>query len=287
MYDAASLSDAGTLQRARGVLSVRFGLRDGVTALADLRQEGCLKARFPRRADPDWAEMATLNTSGGIAGGDRLSIDVAVGAGARACIAGQAAERSYRARPGDLPALLRTRIAVGSGARAEWLPQETILFDGAALDRALEVEMAGDAGFLGVEALVFGRAAMGESVRRLWLRDAIRVKRDGVSRAARHRAPHRRRAELCYAAGRCRRNACGRDGALRRARCGITPRCGALGACGCRGGGQRVERHARRAHRGRGLGGPACACRGGARRAARPPAAAGMEVLMAQAAIAP
>lgn len=181
MYDAASLSDAAALQRAQGVLSVRFALRGGVTALAGLRQEGCLKARFPHRADPSWAEVATVNTSGGVAGGDRLTVDVAVGAGARAVIATQAAERFYRARPGDPPALLRARIAVGPGAHAEWLPQETILFDGAALDRVLEVEMAGDAGFLGVEALVFGRAAMGEAVRRLWLRDSIRVRRDGVS----------------------------------------------------------------------------------------------------------
>ena len=181
MYDAASLSDAGRLQRAHGVLSARFALRDGVTSLAELRQEGCLKARFPRRADPDWAEMATLNISGGVAGGDRLTFDVTVDAGARVSIASQAAERFYRARSGDPPALLRTRIGISSGARAEWLPQDTILFDGAALDRALDVEIAGDGGFLGVEALAFGRTAMGETVRRLWLCDVIRVKRDGVS----------------------------------------------------------------------------------------------------------
>jgi urease accessory protein len=61
----------------------------------------------------------------------------------------------------------------------EWLPQETILFDGSALDRRLEVDLAEDAGFLGVETLVFGRAAMGERVRQGRLRDLIQVRRDG------------------------------------------------------------------------------------------------------------
>ena len=59
----------------------------------------------------------------------------------------------------------------------EWLPQETILFDGCALDRRLEIDLASDAWFLGVETLVFGRALMGETVQRALLRDTIRVRR--------------------------------------------------------------------------------------------------------------
>ncbi len=62
----------------------------------------------------------------------------------------------------------------------EWLPQETILFDRCALNRRLEVDLAFDARFLGVETLVFGRSSMGERVRQGWLRDLIRVRRDGV-----------------------------------------------------------------------------------------------------------
>jgi urease accessory protein len=60
-----------------------------------------------------------------------------------------------------------------------WLPQETILFDRCALDRRLHVELAADAWFLGVESLVFGRAAMGESVALASLRDVIQVRRAG------------------------------------------------------------------------------------------------------------
>jgi urease accessory protein len=68
---------------------------------------------------------------------------------------------------------------VESGACLELLPQETILFDRSALDRRLEVDLAADARFLGVETVVFGRAAMGERVRHGWLRDLIRVRLGG------------------------------------------------------------------------------------------------------------
>jgi urease accessory protein len=72
-----------------------------------------------------------------------------------------------------------TRLTLGAGAELHWLPQEVILFDGAALDRRLEVEMAEDATLIMLETLVLGRAAMGETVRRLHLRDRRRVTRAG------------------------------------------------------------------------------------------------------------
>lgn len=85
----------------------------------------------------------------------------------------------YRALPGSDAALVRNRLHVAAGACLEWLPQETILFDRCAVDRRLDVELADDAWFLGVELLVFGRAAMGEQVLHARLRDAIRVRRGG------------------------------------------------------------------------------------------------------------
>ncbi|HXA22802.1 MAG TPA: urease accessory protein UreD [Acetobacteraceae bacterium] len=179
MYDAASLSDAPTMQRAVGELRVYLRARDRRTVLEGLRQAGCLKARFPRPEHADWSSVVTLNTSGGIAGGDRLDSAFSVRTGARATIAAQAAERFYRSLPGGAPSQVRTRIVVADGAAVEWLPQETILFDCCALDRRLHVELAADAWFLGVESLVFGRAAMGESVELASLRDVIQVRRAG------------------------------------------------------------------------------------------------------------
>lgn len=175
MSAAVSLSE---LQRASGELDVAMKLRDGRTVLADLRQLGCLKARFPRPTG--WAEIVTLNSSGGVAGGDAMSTRLRVGEGASATFAAQAAERFYRALPQDPPAHIRTHLTVAPGAAAEWLPQDSILFDRCALDRTLEVDLAGDAWFLGVEALVFGRARMGEQVTACRLHDRIRIRRNGA-----------------------------------------------------------------------------------------------------------
>jgi urease accessory protein len=179
MYDAASLFDVPTMQRAVGELRVDLRVRDERTVLEGLRQAGCLKARFPRPQDVEWASVVTLNTSGGIAGGDRLDSTFAMRKGARATIAAQAAERFYRALPDSAPSRVRTRIVVADGAAVEWLPQETILFDRCAIDRCLQVDLAADAWFLGVESLVFGRAAMGELVEQASLHDVIRVRRAG------------------------------------------------------------------------------------------------------------
>jgi urease accessory protein len=179
MYGAACPFDAPTLQRAVGELRVDLRARDGCTVLEGLRQAGCLKARFPRPEHADWSSVVTLNTSGGIAGGDRLDSAFTLRTGARATIAAQAAERFYRALPGGAASQVRTHIVVADGAAVEWLPQETILFDRCVLDRRLHVELAADASFLGVESLVFGRAAMGESVELATLRDVIQVHRAG------------------------------------------------------------------------------------------------------------
>ena len=175
MYDGVSLSDG--LQRATGELRVSVKRRGAESVLDGLRQAGCLKARFPRALMPGWYDMTTINSSGGVVGGDRLDTAISVGKGARATIAAQAAERIYRALPNSTSSLVRTKVEIGADAAAEWLPQETILFDQCVLDRRLTIEMAVDSWFLGVEMLVFGRAAMGERVLSARLRDLIRINR--------------------------------------------------------------------------------------------------------------
>jgi urease accessory protein len=180
MYDAAYPSDPPlVLQRATGALDLRFRRREALTVLSDLRQSGCLKARFPHRTDPAWADAVMLNIGGGVAAGDRLDITVTLDAGAQLTLAAQAAERFYRALPGAAPSVVRTSLTVAAGASMEWLPQETILFDRAAVDRRLDVALEPGARFLGVESLIFGRMAMGESVKHARLRDLIRLRRDG------------------------------------------------------------------------------------------------------------
>ncbi len=124
-------------------------------------------------------EAVLLNSSGGVAGGDVLATSIVLGEGTSATIATQSAERFYCALSDDPPAQVRNTVTLAAEAAISWLPQETILFDGCAMDRQLDVDMHSTARFLGVEALVFGRAAMGEVVASGRVSDLIRVRRDG------------------------------------------------------------------------------------------------------------
>ncbi|MCY4335296.1 MAG: urease accessory protein UreD [Litoreibacter sp.] len=153
--------------------------RRGATSVIDgLHQSGSLKMMFPRGAGPSLMSVV-VNCAGGMTGGDRFEIEGAAGEGASLTLTTQAAERLYRAT-GDAPARLRTTLEVARGGTLHWLPQETILFDGCAMERRLDVSLACDAQALIVEPLVFGRAAMGEMLEQASFRDHVRIARDGV-----------------------------------------------------------------------------------------------------------
>jgi urease accessory protein len=156
---------------------LRFARAAEVTVLRDLRQVGAMRARFPRKAAGEPPEAVLLNTAGGLTGGDRIEVEVALSAGAEATVTSAAAEKLYRARDDD--AEIRIGLELGPGARLVWLPQATIAFDCARLDRRTEAAVSGDASLLAVETLIFGRAAMGEDVHRGSWHDAWRVRRDG------------------------------------------------------------------------------------------------------------
>lgn len=154
-------------QRSRGDAAVRLRNDAGLPRLADLRQAGSAKAILPRvGALP---EIVFLNTSGGLTGGDRLSYAVTLDAGLRATATTQTAERAYRAGAGT--ARVDVTLQVGAGGWLDWLPQETILFEDAALERVTRIDLGPDAGCLALETVVLGRAAMGETVTRLRFRD--------------------------------------------------------------------------------------------------------------------
>lgn len=162
-------------QRAQGKAHVAFAASGGVTRLSDLFESGSAKVRLPKVSGE--REAVLLNTAGGVAGGDRMAYSAEWGEGATATITSQAAERIYRSL-GEAGQVTNT-LAVGDGARACWLPQETIVFNEAVLERCLDVDLHGSAQLTAVEAVVLGRAAMGEHVTRLSFRDRWRVRRDG------------------------------------------------------------------------------------------------------------
>ncbi|MFC3616197.1 urease accessory protein UreD [Lutimaribacter marinistellae] len=133
---------------------------------------------FPRR-DTDALQAVTVNTAGGITAGDRFTLDSRAEQGAALTLTTQAAERAYRAT-GTEAGRLDTQLSAGPNARLTWLPQETILFEGCNLRRRLHVDLAETAQLLLCEPLVFGRAAMGESLRAARFDDRITVTRAGA-----------------------------------------------------------------------------------------------------------
>jgi urease accessory protein len=160
-------------ERVRGAARVALGPR----GLSGLRQEGSARAFLPR-VPAGRPEIVFLNTAGGLTGGDRLDYAVELAAGAAAVATTQAAERAYRALAGR--ARVRVRLRLGPGADLAWLPQETILYDGAALDRRTEADLDPGARLVIAEMLVLGRAAMGERVGRIDLTDWREVRRSGA-----------------------------------------------------------------------------------------------------------
>jgi urease accessory protein len=157
--------------------AVRLALRrtpHGSTAIADLYQAQPLRVLFPHRPRDDIFQAAIACVSGGLVGGDRLNMQVALGSGARATVIGQAAEKVYRSSGADC--IVKTELGVGHDAWLEYLPQETILFDGARLRRRTRVALEHGARFLGGGILVFGRATRGEMLRSGLVHDAWEVR---------------------------------------------------------------------------------------------------------------
>jgi len=178
MNDAAPIriaAESASRQRARGEARVRFARAGARSAPERAFETGGLRLRFPR-SDAE-CEAVLVNTGGGMAGGDRAKITVAVGANARALVTTQSAEKIYRCE-GE-PAQVETRLVVESGGSLVWAPQETLLFEASALTRRLEAEVEADASLLIFEAVVFGRLASGETDVSARLHDGWRIRRAG------------------------------------------------------------------------------------------------------------
>ena len=164
------------LQRAHGAGALEIRATGGYETLARLYQSGSSRIRFSPTPDAI-REAVLINTAGGIAGGDRFEWSAAVGPNAKARVVTQACEKVYRST-GKTAELLVT-LSVGRGASLEWLPQETILFDGSRLRRRFELDIEPGGRLLALEGLILGRHAMGESDILVHLRDRWRVRLGG------------------------------------------------------------------------------------------------------------
>lgn len=162
--------------RAQGSVSFDVHQVEGVTRRRHLHESGSLRVRFPS-PEAEGLSAVFVNTAGGVAGGDRFDIEIATGAGSRLAVTTAAAEKVYRAE--GPAARLEISLKVADGSHLAWLPQETILFDGARVSRRIDIDLAESASLLLCEVVVFGRAAMGERMLRGGFVDRWRLRRGG------------------------------------------------------------------------------------------------------------
>jgi urease accessory protein len=141
-----------------------------------IEESGSMRMRLPKGGGSG-LDAVLVNTAGGIACGDRFSVEIEARAGAALTVATPAAEKVYRS---DGPvAEMAVDLRLEAGARLDWLPQETILFDRARLRRKLTAEMPVDASLTVFEAVVFGREARAEQIADGLFEDRWRIRRAG------------------------------------------------------------------------------------------------------------
>lgn len=160
-----------------GAAEIGFARRNGATRLVHLYERDPLRVLFPwpEAGEPPLAAIVT--TSGGLVGGDQIDAAVRVDDGAAAHVTASAAEKVYRSLGATTE--INQSLTVGAGASLEFLPPETILFDGARLRRKTVINLASTGGFLGGGIVIFGRRARGERFTRGLLHEVWEVQRDG------------------------------------------------------------------------------------------------------------
>lgn len=164
------------MQRSRGEAFAAFSRLGLQTKLVDLHQSGSAKIMLPSQREMS-PEVVFLNTSGGLTGGDTLTMRLDLAADACVMATTQTAERAYAST--GAPAKMAFSATVGNGAHLDWMPQETILYQYSHLSRRTEIDLEPGASCLLAETVVLGRAAMGETVSNARLFDHRMIRRAG------------------------------------------------------------------------------------------------------------
>lgn len=166
----------------RAQLALRYERRDEFgaarTVLAERRHDGPLVVQKTLYPEGDAVcHNIIVHPPAGIAGGDDLAIDAHVGARAHALLTTPGAAKWYRST--GAWAQQRNVFTVDEGACLEWLPQESIVFDGALARLECEVRLGARASYIGWEVLCLGRAGSGERFMRGQCRSTLSVLRHG------------------------------------------------------------------------------------------------------------
>lgn len=114
-----------------------------------------------------------VNLSGGLVGGDHLSIDVSIGPLAHALVSTPSANRVYRSLSRD--AVQEVSIRVAERGILEWVPEHTIPFAGSRFRQSIDVTLEAGATLVLWDAVASGRIAHGERWRFASLNNEIQI----------------------------------------------------------------------------------------------------------------
>ncbi|WP_415878872.1 urease accessory protein UreD [Methylomonas sp. TEB] len=141
-------------------LTLSFSQRGHKTALVNCSHRGPLTVQRPFYPEGEVCHVYLLHPPGGVVAGDRLTINANAETAAQALITTPAAGKFYRSSGGE--ARQTINLSVADDASLEWLPQETIVYDGARLNANMHIDLAEQARFVGWEITALGRPAAGE-----------------------------------------------------------------------------------------------------------------------------
>ncbi len=142
-------------------LALAFHHANERTTLERVAQTGPLVVQKPFHPEgPKVCQVVVVHPPGGIAGGDDLAMTLALAPGAHAQVTMPGAAKWYRSA--GATACQRVDATLAAGAALEWLPQGTIVYDGARADSALRFSLAPDATLIAWDTICLGRRAMNE-----------------------------------------------------------------------------------------------------------------------------
>jgi urease accessory protein len=148
------------------------------TRLMRRRHVGPLAVQSPFYPEEDGsAHIYLLHPPGGVAGGDRLDIRCHLGEHARVVLTTPGATKFYRSE--EARSIQHLTIEVDAGGMCEYLPQETILFNGADASTFTDISLAADSVYMGWEFVSFGRPASAERFTSGRARQRVRIMREG------------------------------------------------------------------------------------------------------------
>jgi urease accessory protein len=170
---------AGAMAGWNAALALSYERRGQRTVLAKNEHTGPLMVQKSLYPEGDAScHTVILHPPGGIAGGDRLAVDIDAGTGAEVLLTTPGATKWYKAD--SRPAAQTVRLRVAANAIVEWLPLEAIVFDGADAQSSLTVDLDEGARAAGWEMVAFGRSAAGERFTHGRFRQSIEIRRQGV-----------------------------------------------------------------------------------------------------------